>query len=178
MLPEPWLRGPIEGVHPLIAPALRTFEQTREDLRQAAGGLTAEQVWARPFGMTALGFHLRHIAGSTERLCTYLRGEQLSDEQIAAMKREAGPGASLDELLEDVEAALGKAEAQFRALDPATYTDPRGVGRKMLPTTVMGLVVHIAEHAFRHVGQAVAAAKLVRAVEAEVGAPEQGHSTF
>ena len=167
MLPEPWLRGPIEGVHPLIAPALRTFEQTLEDLRQAAGGLTSEQVWARPFGMTALGFHLRHLAGSTERLCTYLRGEQLRDEQIAAMKREAEPGASLDELLGEVDTALAKAAAEFRGLDPATYTDPRGVGRKALPTTVIGLVFHIAEHAFRHVGQAVAAAKLVRAIEAE-----------
>ncbi|MFN0172252.1 MAG: DinB family protein [Bryobacteraceae bacterium] len=177
MLPEPWLRGPIEGVNPLVAPALRTFEQTREDLRQATEGLTSEQVWARPFGMTAVGFHLRHIAGSTERLCNYLDGEQLSEQQIAAMKREDEPGATLEELLTGVDAALDKAAAQFRGLDPATYSDPRGVGRKMLPTTVMGLVLHIAEHTFRHVGQAVAAAKLVRAVEGGAGARAQRHST-
>lgn len=161
--PEPWLRGPLPGVHPLLAPPLRTLQQVREELAACTDGLTSEQIWARPHGLTSLGFHLRHIAGSTDRLSAYLRGEPLSDALLAAMRREGEPGASREELLAEVNAALDRAEALFRSLDPASLTEPRGVGRKALPTTVMGLVFHIAEHAFRHLGQAVSAAKLVRA---------------
>lgn len=161
--PEPWLRGPLPGVHPLLAPPLRTLQQVREELAVCTDGLTSEQIWARPHGLTSLGFHLRHIAGSTDRLSAYLRGEPLSDALLAAMRREGEPGASREELLAEVNAALDRAEALFRSLDPASLTEARAVGRQALPTTVMGLVFHIAEHAFRHLGQAVSAAKLVRA---------------
>lgn len=162
--PEPWLRGPLAGVHPLLAPPLYTLRQVREELAECTAGLTPEEIWARPHGLTPLGFHLRHIAGSTDRLSTYLRGAELSTEQIAAMKREGEPGASRAELLAEVEAALDRAEALVRALDPAKLPEARSVGRKALPTTVAGLVFHLAEHAFRHLGQAVSAAKLIRAV--------------
>ncbi len=161
--PEPWLRGPLPGVHPLLAPPLRTLQQVREELAACTEGLTSEQIWARPHGLTSLGFHLRHLAGSTDRLSAYLRGEPLSEALLAAMRREGEPGASREELLAEVNAALDRAEALFRSLDPASLTEPRAVGRKALPTTVVGLVFHIAEHAFRHLGQAVSAAKLVRA---------------
>jgi uncharacterized damage-inducible protein DinB len=161
--PEPWLRGPLAGVHPLLAPPLYTLQQVREELAACTAGLSPEEIWARPHGLTPLGFHLRHIAGSTDRLSAYLRGEPLSDGLLAAMRRESEPGASRDELLAEVGAALDRAEALIRALDPATLTEARTVGRKALPTTVVGLVFHIAEHAFRHLGQAVSAARLVRA---------------
>jgi hypothetical protein len=39
------------------------------------------------------------------------------------------------------------------------------VGLKKLPTTVGGLLVHIADHAQRHVGQAITTAKIVNAHE-------------
>jgi hypothetical protein len=162
-LPEPWLRGPIAGMSPLTAPILFTFQQAREDLDRATDGLTPEQLWTSPQGIGQVGFHLRHIAGSTDRLVTYLQGGSLNDEQMAALRSEHVPsGAGRGELLALVECAFRRAEAVVRAIDPAILAEPRSVGRKHLPTTVIGLLVHIAEHTQRHVGQAISAAKLAR----------------
>jgi hypothetical protein len=161
-LPEPWLRGPIPGLHPLIAPILYAFQQAREDLALHAAGLTIEQVWATPHGFGSLGFHIRHIAGSTDRLMTYLEGKQLSEGQMTALHREPDPGASLEQLLAEMDSSFQNAESIVRTLNPANLGDRRGVGRKQLPTTVNGLLTHIAEHTQRHVGQAICAAKLAR----------------
>lgn len=157
-LPEPWLRGPLADTHPLIAPALYGFIQTREDLARHTADLTTEQVWARPLGLAPLGFHLRHIAGSVDRLTTYLEGAALDNAQLAFLRREMEPGAGLDELLKDIDGALARAERTMRGIDPATFAEPRYVGRKRLPTTVLGLLTHIAEHTQRHLGQAISAA--------------------
>jgi uncharacterized damage-inducible protein DinB len=162
-LPEPWLRGSRTDASPLIAPTLYAFEQAREDLAAHTVGLTAAQIWARPFGLAPAGFHLRHIAGSVDRLTTYLLGGQLDAAQMAALREEMEPGASREELLEGVNRALAAAAERMRSLDPAAFTESREVGRKRLPTTVIGLVVHLAEHTQRHVGQAISAAKLARA---------------
>lgn len=164
--PEPWLRGPLEGVDPLLAPVLHSFQQAREDLALHTEGLTPEQLWARPHGLGPAGFHIRHIAGSVDRLITYAGGRQLSGEQLAQTRAEMEPGAGREELLAAVEAAFARAEAVVSALDPAALRTPREVGRKRLPTTVAGLLVHIAEHTQRHVGQAISAAKLARAAAA------------
>ena len=162
-LPEPWLRGAIDGVNPLTAPILFTFQQAREDLSRSTDGLTPAQIWASPHGFGSVGFHLRHIAGSTDRLMTYLRGGTLDPAQMATLEAEHVPaGAGREELLALVDAVFRSAEAVIRALDPATLAEPRAVGRKQLPTTVIGLLVHIAEHTQRHVGQALSAAKLAR----------------
>jgi len=150
-------------VDPLIAPALHGFQQAREDLARHTTGLTASQVWARPHGLAPLGFHLRHMAGSVDRLTTYLEGRALDGAQMAALAAEMEPGASLDELLAAVDQSLRRAAETIRAIDPATLAEPRWVGRKRLPTTVMGLVVHLAEHTQRHLGQAIGAAQLARA---------------
>jgi uncharacterized damage-inducible protein DinB len=159
-LPEPWLRGPIAGVSPLIAPVLRSLEQAREDLAKHTAELTMEQIWARPAGLPSVGFQLRHIAGSVDRLMTYLQGQSLSEAQLAILKYEMEPGASREELLARVNEVLAEAAARIRAIDPATLADPRVVGRRELPTTVAGLIVHIAEHTQRHVGQAITTAKV------------------
>jgi uncharacterized damage-inducible protein DinB len=161
-LPEPWLRGPISNVHPLIAPMLYAFQQAREDLATHTAGLTIEQIWATPHGLGSLGFHIRHIAGSTSRLITYLEGNQLSEHQLAELRTEPEPGASIQNLLAGMERSFEHAEAVVRALNPADLAAPREVGRKRLPTTVIGLLTHIAEHTQRHVGQAISAAKLAR----------------
>ncbi len=162
-MPEPWLRGPIPGISPLIAPVLYAFQQAREDLAKYTDGLTVDQIWARPFGLAPVGFHLRHIAGSVDRLTTYLLGAQLSETQMAALRTEMEPGESLEKLLTSVNEALAQAEERVRSIDPATLAELRVVGRQRLPTTVIGLLVHIAEHTQRHVGQAIGAAKLARA---------------
>ncbi|MEI9970543.1 MAG: DinB family protein [Ignavibacteriota bacterium] len=160
-LPEPWMRGPILGVDPLLTPVLYTFQQAREDLRRWTEGLSTEQIWAEPHGFGSVGFHMRHIAGSTDRLMTYLQGKPLTAAQLKTLQAEREPaGAGRDELLALLDAAFADAEKVVRALDPATLREPRGVGRRQLPTTVIGLLVHVAEHTQRHVGQAISAAKL------------------
>jgi uncharacterized damage-inducible protein DinB len=165
MQPEPWLRGPIPDLSPLLAPILYSFRQAREDLTKHTVGLSAAQIWAKPGGAGSVGFHLRHIAGSTDRLTTYLRGERLTPEQMAGLEAEHEPGAGREELLTQIERVFEEAEKQVRSIDPATLAEPRYVGRQRLPTTVIGLLTHIAEHTARHVGQAISAARLARPVE-------------
>jgi hypothetical protein len=164
-LPEPWMRGPIEGVHPLLAPVLYSFEMAREDLEKHTAGLPPSRIWATPHGLAPVGFHILHIAGSTNRLITYLQGRELTAAQLDAMAAEATPGQpSREQLLAAMNQAFRDAEAVIRATDPAALGDARTVGRKRLPTTVIGLLTHIAEHTQRHVGQAIVTAKLIRAL--------------
>jgi hypothetical protein len=161
VLPEPWMRGPIEGVHPVLAPVLYSFQMAREDLEKYTAGLPPAGIWATPHGLASVGFHILHIAGSTNRLVTYLQGRELTAAQLDAMEAEKSPGEpSREQLLGALNHAFGDAEAVIRAIDPATLGDARTAGRKRLPTTVIGLLTHIAEHTQRHVGQAITTAKL------------------
>ena len=163
MAEEPWLRGPIPGVHPLVAPILYAFQQAREDLANYTDGLTPDQIWATPHGFGSAGFHIRHIGGSTDRLMSYLQGRELTAEQMAALRDESRPlAATREELLAQLDAALSRAETIVRSIDPGTLAEARTVGRKKLPTTVIGLLTHIAEHTQRHVGQAISACKWSR----------------
>lgn len=157
---EPWLRGPIAGLHPVAAHLSYTFTQTREELVLHTDGVT--DPWKKLNGIPSLGFHLAHLAGSVNRLTTYLRGEQLTEEQIARLKSESTPGATLTELLGTLDVELMESETFVRRIDPVTYLEPRFVGRQHLPTTVCGLIVHLAEHTQRHLGQAILTAKLSR----------------
>ena len=162
LLPEPWMRGPLASVDPLVMPLFFSFTQVREDLALHTAGITQEQLWRNVGRLPSLGFHLRHIAGSVERLTAYLMNEQLTAEQLAFLKQEATPGATLEGLLAAIDATLRATETRLRSIDPATIHDPRYIGRKRLPTTVLGLMVHIAEHTQRHLGQAITTAKLAR----------------
>lgn len=160
-LPEPWMRGPLEGVNPLLAPVLYSFQMAREDLEKFTAGLTPARLWDTHYGLPSVGFHILHIAGSTNRLATYVQGRELSDAQLDAMKAEESPGElSREQLLGILSDAFRQAEAVIRTTDPATFAEARTVGRKHLPTTVIGLLTHIAEHTQRHVGQAIVCAKL------------------
>ena len=124
--------------------------------------MSDKDIWWSPHGGIApVGFHLRHISGSVDRLTTYLRGEQLNAAQLAAFRQEQKPGAGLSELMESMEVEFRRTEAVVRALAPPAFDEPRVVGRKKLPTTVAGLIVHISEHTQRHLGQAVLTAGLV-----------------
>src|SRR6266516_279946 len=110
--PEPWLRGSIQGVHPLVMPVFFTFTQVREELAQQSAGLTREQVWQRMHGTAPLGFHIKHITGSVDRLTTYLLGGQLSEEQMRFMREEGAGDAELDDLLRLMNSALERSEEQ------------------------------------------------------------------
>ncbi len=160
--PEAWLRGPREDVSPLVAPVFYSFQQAREDLAKHTEGLSVDEIWARPRGSGPVGFHMRHIGGSVERLMTYAQGGQLDERQLAALKAEMEPGASRQDLLAELNRSLDAAEAAILRLPASSYTEARVVGRKQLPTTVIGLLIHIAEHTQRHVGQAIITARFVR----------------
>jgi hypothetical protein len=163
--PEFWLRGPVDDIPPALMPAAHAFLQTVQDVERAAADLTDEQLWTSPGGAASIGFHLMHLSGSTDRLLTYARGEQLSDAQKAAARAESKPPpADVAALLADLRRSFNAAMAQLRATPPSSILDPRAVGRAGLPTTVLGLLFHAAEHSQRHAGQVVTTARIVRSL--------------
>ena len=162
--PEFWLRGPLEGVPPLLQPVAHSLLQTREDAARAAERLSVEQLWAKPGGAASAGFHLRHIAGVTDRLFTYARGEGLDEAQLAALRAESEPGEPPEEaeaLVEGMRAAIDRAVDQLREVREDTLLLDRKVGRKGLPSNVLGLLFHAAEHAQRHTGQLIVTARVL-----------------
>jgi uncharacterized damage-inducible protein DinB len=162
-LTEAWLNGPVPGVIRELMPAAHMLLHAKADL-QAAKDLTEPQLWATPGQGASVGFHLRHIAGSLDRLLTYARGESLNDAQRAALSDEKNRmRAAAQELLSTAERALDSALDILRSADPAKLFEERRVGRAQLPTTVIGLYYHAAEHAARHAGQVVTLTKIVRA---------------
>jgi hypothetical protein len=161
-LPEPWMRGIVPGIDPVVGHLLRASEQIREDIERAVLPLTPEQIWATPHGITSVGFHVKHLAGSTDRLSTYLEGQQLDARQLAALKTESIGGESGEQLISAVRASLDRYEGLVRRLTPERFGDVREIGRKKLQTSAISLAIHIGEHGQRHVGQAISAAKLVR----------------
>jgi len=161
-LPEPWLRGTLAEVPPVARGVLHALELAQEDLRQWCGPLTPEQLHARPAGLPSAAFQLRHIAGSLDRLLTYAEGRSLSDAQLQALKLEAEPPqGTAEEILAELDESVAFAAQRVRALALHDYATPRFVGKRQLPTTLGGLLVHIADHTQRHVGQAITTAKLV-----------------
>jgi uncharacterized damage-inducible protein DinB len=162
---EFWLEGPIEGVPPHLMPVAHALLQAGDDLREALSTLTPEQVWLRPNGGASTGFHLRHLAGSMDRLVTYSQGRQLSDEQrasLAAEKTEPSPPIPIATLLDLVDARIQQALAVLRATPESALLEQRLVGRAQRPSTVLGLLVHAADHSQRHTGQAITTARIVR----------------
>jgi len=160
-LPEPWLRGTLAEVPAVARGVLHALELAQEDANKWCGGLTAAQIHARPAGLPSVAFQLRHIAGSLDRLLTYAEGHPLSEAQLQALRAEANPDSSTKELLAELEAAISSGSLRVRALASEDLALPRAVGSKRLSTTLGGLLVHIADHTQRHVGQAITTAKLV-----------------
>jgi hypothetical protein len=164
-VPEAWLRGPVDGVPPALMPAAHSLMDAVEEMERAAGGLDTDTLWLRPGGAASIGFHLRHTGGSIHRLLSYARGDALTPEQLAEIPREGEPGeppATAATLLADLRAAADAAFDAYRSTPAGDLNHPRKVGRAGLPSTVLGLLFHLAEHARRHAGQVVATAKIVR----------------
>lgn len=162
-LPEPWLRGTLAGVPAVPRAALHALELAGEDLRHWCGQLTDEQLNQRPAQIAPVAFHLRHIARSLDRLLTYAEGGALSETQLAAIKTELNPGAQRGDLFAELSSALAMSAVRISSLSRADLETPRRVGRTKLHTTLGGLLVHIADHTQRHVGQAITTAKIVDA---------------
>jgi uncharacterized damage-inducible protein DinB len=161
--PEPWLRGTLRDVPAVPRAVMHALELGGEDLQRWCGGLSDTQINARPGGLPSVAFHLRHIARSLDRLLTYAEGHGLSESQLAAMKTELDPGATREELFSELNSALTQSMMRVRAFDAGSFDQIRVVGRTQLPTTVAGLLVHVADHTQRHVGQAVTTAKIIAA---------------
>jgi len=161
--PEPWLRGTLPEVPAVARGVLHALELAREDANRWCESLSENELHARPFDLPSIAFQLRHIGGSIDRLLTYAEGNQLTGEQIAVMKAEMDPGASRGTLFAEFEQGLDSAAGRVRALAATDFEQPRGVGKKQMPTSVGGLLVHLADHTQRHVGQLVTTAKVLLA---------------
>jgi uncharacterized damage-inducible protein DinB len=160
---EPWLRGTLMDVDPVLRAVLHALELTREDAARWTTELSTADWHARPLGLPSIAFHLRHMVRSLDRLLTYAEGRQLDEAQLAALKTEVDETASADAIRAEFAAGLASAEGRVRAFAGQELGVARGVGRKQLPTTVGGLLVHCAEHTQRHSGQMVTTAKVVLA---------------
>jgi len=160
-LPEPWLRGTLTETPAAVRAVLHALQLAKEDLWKWCYGLSDEELNERPRGIAPVAFHLRHIARSLDRLLTYAEDDVLDETQLALLKSELAPGARHHETFAELEQALQKSMDRVRALATADLGATRRVGKQQLPTTVGGLLVHVAEHTQRHVGQAIITAKLV-----------------
>jgi uncharacterized damage-inducible protein DinB len=161
---EPWLRGTHAEVPAVGRAVLHAFDLALDDLTRWTEGLTDAEVHAHPLTLPSIGFHLRHIARSTDRLLSYAEGNQLSTEQLTALKAEQSGEEPLATLLAEIEVSFSNAVDRVRVLATADFNTFRGVGRKQLPTSIGGALVHVADHTQRHVGQVVTTAKVLKAL--------------
>jgi uncharacterized damage-inducible protein DinB len=153
---EVWQRGPIEGIPGLLQPVAHALIQAGEDITRFTKGFPPALLWERPAGVASVGFHLMHISGVVDRLFTYAREEALTPEQLKHLYAEAelqDRALSAENLVEAFHRQVEKAIAQLKNTDPAILMNARAIGRKQIPTTVLGLLFHAAEHTQRHVGQ-------------------------
>jgi uncharacterized damage-inducible protein DinB len=161
---EPWLRGTHAEVPAVGRAVLHALELALDDITKWTAGLTDAEVHASPLTLPPIAFHLRHIARSVDRILSYAEGNQLTDEQMAALKSEQSGSESLAELIAAVEISVTDAADRIRNLATADFNTPRAVGRKQLPTSIGGALIHVADHTQRHIGQAVTTAKVLVAL--------------
>ncbi len=161
---ERWLRGPVPDVSVELQPVAHALLQAQEEISTTVAGLRPDQLTARPGGVASVAFHIFHLAGSTRRLMATARGEGLTPAEREALARERAGAFDTDveALLEGLRASVDTALGQLRAIDPGRLSDPLEIGRMRLPSTVLGVLFHIGEHAARHAGQVVTTVKLLR----------------
>ena len=158
------MRGPIEGIAPLLMPVAHALIQARDELERVVSHIPAEHVWLRPGGAASIAFHVKHLGAALDRLFTYARGERLSDAQKETFRAEAesgDPPAALADLVKDATAQIDRALNQLRRTADDQLLEYRGVGRAQLPSNVLGLLFHAAEHSTRHAGQLITTAKIL-----------------
>jgi uncharacterized damage-inducible protein DinB len=163
-MPEIWLQGAIENIPALLQPVAHALLQAKEEVHTIMQNFPEEKLWEKPAGVASVGFHLRHLTGVLDRLFTYSRNESLSNEQLKYLESEKQPSnTSVMQLLDAFDVQVNIALKQLSETGESTLTDYRGVGRKQLPSTVMGLLFHSAEHTMRHTGQLLVTAKILSA---------------
>ena len=163
-LPEVWLRGPLPEVPPLLQPVAHALLQALEEVRRMMDSFPDHLLWIKPAQMASSGFHLQHMAGVLDRLATYARGEALSEGQMSYLKNEGIPAqdCSTRKLVDLFAAQVHRSIDELKKADEGKLTEFRGVGRAQLPSTVIGLYVHAAEHTMRHLGQLLVTAQVVQ----------------
>jgi len=164
---EPWLRGTYPEVPAVGRAVLHALDLALDDLTKWTDGLTDAEVHAKPLGLPSIAFHLRHIARSTDRLLSYAEGNQLTADQLNALRTEQGGEESLAALLAEVEVSFSNASDRIRVLATDDFDTFRGVGRKQLPTSIGGALIHTADHTQRHAGQVVTTAKVLKTLRAQ-----------
>ncbi|HYJ66012.1 MAG TPA: DinB family protein [Parafilimonas sp.] len=164
-LPEVWLRGAIKNIPALLQPVAHALLQSREEINKLMQNFPAEKLWEKPAGVASVGFHLQHLSGVIDRLFTYARGESLTEQQLNYLNNEGkqAENISLQKLLTNFNMQVDAALKQLTETKEETLTDDRSVGRKKLPSTVIGLLFHAAEHTMRHTGQLLVTSKFLSA---------------
>ncbi len=162
---EVWQRGPLSDIPALLQPVAHALLQAREELNIMMQVFPDSLLWQRPAGVASAGFHLQHLAGVLDRVFTYARAETLTIAQLAQLSAEdifPQTTVTVTELVKRFNIEVDKAIVQLKTTDEKTLVEFRGVGRKMLPSTVIGLLVHGAEHTMRHLGQLIVTVKFLK----------------
>jgi hypothetical protein len=163
-LPEVWLRGPLPNIPALVQPIAHVLLQAQEEIHALMQGFPDTLLWQQPAGVASPGFHLQHLTGVLDRLFTYAQGLPLSPQQMEYLKAEGKPASpvTVADLLDALDKQISTSLQFLQSIDPATLTDTRTVGRKQLPSTVLGLLFHAAEHTMRHNGQLLVTVKVLK----------------
>ena len=162
---EVWLRGPVPEIPMLLQPVAHALLQAGEEIDKLMTGFPDACLWQRPAGVASVGFHLQHLSGVLDRLFTYARGEALTAEQLKFLESEGQPPhpqCKTQDLVRQFHAQVARALTQLRQTHEDILLQPRGVGRKQIPSTVLGLLFHAAEHTQRHLGQLIVTARICR----------------
>jgi len=163
-LPEYWLRGPLPGINSYLQPVAHALLQAREEVNELMKEFPGELLWQQPAGLASPGFHLQHLSGVLDRLFTYAKGQMLSTGQLQALKEEGVTNNALtaDKLVKIFNEQVDQSLDQLKATGEKTLIEFRGVGRAQLPSTVLGLLTHAAEHTMRHVGQLLVTVRVLK----------------
>lgn len=162
--PEIWLQGKISGIPDLLQPAAHALLQARKDVKLYVHDFPNDLLWSKPAGRASTGFHLQHLTGVLDRMLTYAAGEDLTGEQFLALKKEGKPDPKIyvKQLVKDFDLKVEEAISIIKKTSVKGLTKERVVGRKKLPSTVIGILFHAAEHSQRHVGQLLVTQSIVR----------------
>ena len=163
---EVWLRGPVDGIILVLQPVAHALLQAQEEIHELMKDFPDALLWIRPAQAASAGFHLQHISGVLDRLFSYATGNALSNEQLVALKAEGiddGTGVTSVQLVRTIDERIDQSIQQLKQLSYEDCLQPRGVGRAQIPSTVLGLLVHSAEHTMRHLGQLLVTVKVIKA---------------